>query len=130
MARSQPNPFPRVHEFVTLNGENVRSKTEKIIADLLYHLDIPYVYECPLQLSDGKVYPDFTILNKRTRKVYYLEHFGMMDKPEYAAAAIQKIKRYEKSGYYIGEDLLATLELSDAPLGTKELERMIRKYGL
>lgn len=130
MARSQPNPFPRVHEFVTLNGENVRSKTEKIIADLLYHLDIPYVYGCPLQLSDGKVYPDFTILNKRTRKVYYLEHFGMMDKPEYAAAAIQKIKRYEKSCYYIGEDLLATWELSDAPLGTKELERMIRKYGL
>lgn len=70
MARSQPNPFLKAHDFLTMNGEYVRSKTEKIIADLLYHLGIPYVYECPLQLSDGKVYPDFTILNKRTRRVY------------------------------------------------------------
>ena len=42
----------------------------------------------------------------------------------------EKIKRYEKSGYFIGEDLLATWELSDAPLGTKELERIVRKYCL
>ena len=130
MTRLQPNPFMRPQDFLTLNGEYVRSKTEKIIADLLYHLGIPYVYECPLQLSDGKVYPDFTILNKRTRKVYYLEHFGMMDTPEYAAAAVRKIKRYEKSGYFIGENMLATWELSDAPLGTAELERMIRRYCL
>ena len=35
-------------EIYTEKGEKVRSKSEKIIADKLYSLGIPYRYECPL----------------------------------------------------------------------------------
>ena len=71
-------------EIYTDRGERVRSKSEKIIADKLYSMKIPYRYEYPLKLSGfGTVYPDFTILNLRTRKEYYLEHFGMMDEPKF-----------------------------------------------
>ena len=40
-------------------------------------LSIPYKYECPLQLSNGMIiYPDFTVLDVKRRKVWYWEHRG------------------------------------------------------
>lgn len=48
--------------YETDNKERVRSKSELNIANALYKYGIPYKYECPLRLSNGKViYPDFTI---------------------------------------------------------------------
>ena len=38
---------------ITEKGERVRSKSEKIIADKLYAMGIPYRYECPITLSNG-----------------------------------------------------------------------------
>ena len=67
MAAERPNPYPKTEELVTNNGEIVRSKSEKIIADLLFMLGIPYVYECPLDTPGGTIYPDFTILDISTR---------------------------------------------------------------
>lgn len=56
----------------TEKGEAVRSKSEKILADKFNLLNIPYHYEKPLYLEGyGYVHPDFTVLNKRTRKEYY-----------------------------------------------------------
>lgn len=82
---------------ITEKGEAVRSKSEKIIADKLYMKEIPYVYEQPLYLKGyGYVVPDFKILNVRTKKEYYLEHFGMMDDYEYAKNAIKKIECFQK----------------------------------
>ena len=81
---------------ITERGERVRSKSEKIIADKLYMMGIPYVYECPIYLKEyGFVYPDFCVLNKRTRKDFFYEHLGMMDNKEYCEKAIKKIECYE-----------------------------------
>ncbi|MBQ4537166.1 MAG: hypothetical protein II994_06065 [Lachnospiraceae bacterium] len=61
--------------FITEKGERVRSKSEKIIADKLYVMGIPYRYEYPITLSNGvRVYPDFTMLKMPERKEVYLEH--------------------------------------------------------
>lgn len=71
-------------EIYSDKGERVRSKSEKIIADMLYRNGVPYRYECPININGiGTIYPDFTILNVRKRKELYWEHFGMMDVPEY-----------------------------------------------
>ena len=129
-AAAVKNTHDKPFEFVTANGENVRSKSEQIIADTLRRFDIFYVYECPLRLSDGIVFPDFKVLNRRTRKTYYLEHFGGMDQPGYANDMVKKLKRYERSGFFPGENLLFTIESSEFPLGTKEIETLIRKYLL
>ena len=66
-----PNTFQIQNPIQTENQEIVRSKSEKIIADKLKLLGIPYIYEKPLQLGKIVKYPDFTALNKRTRKEYY-----------------------------------------------------------
>ena len=130
LAEAHRNSIPRSDNFQTLNGEFVRSKSEKILLDALHHAGVLYVYEAPLFLADGVIYPDATALNQRTREVFYLEHLGMMDKPEYAEGAILKIRRYEASGYFLGKQLLITLESSNHPLGSKSIERMIREYLL
>ena len=78
----------------------------------------------------GYVVPDFKILNVRTKKEYYLEHFLMMDDYEYAKNAIKKIECFQKNEIYPGEKLLITLEASDSPLNMIILEKMVNKYLL
>lgn len=115
----------------TDNGEVVRSKSEMNIANALLKFEIPYKYECPFVLSTGQViYPDFTVLNKRTRKEIYWEHRGMMDDREYAKAAVIRLKRMEKEGVFLGDNLVITEETSASPLGTEEIEMIINHYFL
>ena len=130
MAAARPNVFEIKNGFPTENGEMVRSKSEKILADHFLHSGVLYVYECPLQLADGTVYPDFTILNLRTRKVYYWEHCGMMDSSEYLNPMLQKIFRYERSGIFIGNQLILSMETSSVPLNMQQVDLLIRTYLL
>lgn len=98
-------------EIYTNKGERVRSKSEKIYADLLFSLGIEYKYEAPLKLKNGKIrYPDFTIIDPKTGEEVYCEHLGMMDTPEYAINAMKKIEEYEKNGIILGENLLLSFE--------------------
>ena len=76
------------------------------------------------------VFPDFKLLNKRTRKTIYWEHFGMMDDPDYLDTAIQKIQRYARSGIFLGDTLIVTFETSRRPLSTKDIELLIQKHLL
>ena len=118
-------------EIYTDNGERVRSKSEKMVADKLKAMNVPYLYEYPLYLNGyGLVYPDFTLLNKRTREEYYLGHFGMMDDAYYSEGAVKKIESYERNGIFPGEKLLMTFETSKSPINMKLFERMIRRYLL
>ena len=115
-------------EIFSEKGERVRSKSEKIIADKLFALGIPYKYEAPLHLLGiGTIYPDFTLLNLLERKEMYWEHFGMMDKPEYAEKAVRKIMSYEKNGIYPGQNLILTFETSTCPINIRIIEEMLLK---
>lgn len=120
---------PGAPEIYTEKGERVRSKSEKILADKFYLMNIPYLYEYPLQLKGyGIIYPDFTLLNKRTRQEFYLEHFGKMDDEKYSESTILKIESYERNGIFPGEKLLMTYETSRHSLNMQLVEQMITKY--
>ncbi|MBR5597884.1 MAG: hypothetical protein IKW30_10810 [Lachnospiraceae bacterium] len=113
---------------MTERGERVRSKSEKIIADKLYMLEIPYRYEYPI-IMDGniRVYPDFTILKMPERREVYLEHFGMMDDIDYVNTAIFKLNSYERNGICLGVDLFITYETSKKAINVKALDQMLKK---
>lgn len=116
-------------EFYTANGERVRSKSELIIADLLSKEGIPYRYEYPIYLKGyGRIYPDFTTLNVKTRKEILWEHLGMMDDSAYVEKALQRISLYEQNGYFPGENLILTYETQKTPLSSKIIRLMIKKY--
>lgn len=118
-------------EIYTERGERVRSKSEKILADKFYMLGIPYRYEYPLHLNGyGVVFPDFMILNKRTRNEYYWEHLGKMDDSEYCKKAIKKIGEYQKNQIFSGKKLLLTYETSTYPLNMKDADNLIQKFLL
>ncbi len=112
-----------------MRGERIRSKSEKIIADTFDRNNIPYRYECPLEFKgEYTIYPDFTILNKRTRKVYYLEHLGMMDDSDYAADAVRRIEFLGLHGVIPGKNLLITSETKSRPLNMKILNRLVQEF--
>ena len=97
----------KIHE--TLSSHMVRSKSEVIIANILFERKIPFKYEFPLFAeADGSFYlPDFTItLNGED---YYLEHLGRLDDNNYKAHWEKKEKWYKKN--FPGR-LLTTVENS------------------
>ncbi|MCR5249375.1 MAG: hypothetical protein K6E50_02070 [Lachnospiraceae bacterium] len=113
-------------EFYTRRGLRVRSKSEVIIADMLDELDVPFLFEKPLCLKNGTVYPDFTLLNLRERKELYWEHFGMMDDREYRDDALMKMREYEADGLFQYDSVIWTFETGKKPLNTRELRKMIK----
>lgn len=109
----------------------MRSKSEKILADYFESEGISYKYECPLKLKPyGTIYPDFTFISRKTGQEIYWEHEGMMDNPEYAKNAVQKIELYEKNGLYPGERLILTFETSTNVINTEILKKLTRRYLL
>ena len=116
----------------TAKGEQVRSKSEVIIADTLFRHGIPYRYEYPLHLKNGNTnvtyYPDFTCLNVHTRQEFIWEHFGLMDDPDYAKRTAAKIKLYEENKIFPGRNLILTMETQEEPLSTRVLEKLIEEF--
>lgn len=116
-----------VHE--TDLGEFVRSKSELNIANKLAKAHIPYKYECPIKLANGQIiYPDFTILDVRNRKEILWEHRGMMDDREYSKNSVLRLKILNKEGFILGDNLIITEETQTAPLGTNEIDRVIKRF--
>ena len=131
---------PELPPLFTENGEQVRSKSEVIIANALKAAGVPYRYEFPLLMDKNaeipdfpdydfcKLHPDFYCLNLRTRKEFAWEHFGMMDDLDYATRAAEKIQLYQENGFFPGTNLIITIETSKKPLSSKVLKSIIKQY--
>ncbi|MBO4394477.1 MAG: hypothetical protein J5800_09050 [Spirochaetales bacterium] len=115
---------------ITAKGETVKSKSEIIIADRLYHAGIPYVYELSMSFTDGMRmrYPDFFILNKRTHKEYIWEHQGKMDDKTYCLDSQLKLEEFAENGYILGKNLIFTYEGSSRALSTKYVDMLIKEF--
>lgn len=121
--RSACNP----QEIFTERGEQVRSKSEKIIADSLYRNGIPYRYEHPVYLRGmGVVHPDFICLHVKKRKEILWEHMGLMGDPKYCRRALKKEEMYIKNGYRSGIDIIYTRESSGYTISTKVIDQIIK----
>lgn len=118
-------------KILTNNGEFVRSKSEKILADLFRERGLVYKYECPLRLNDGGIlYPDFTFFSQNLQEEIYWEHDGMMDDPDYVEKAIKKIQNYERSGIFRGVNLIVTYETSTNSLDGRWANILIERLLL
>ncbi|MBP5655545.1 MAG: hypothetical protein J6X33_08535 [Clostridiales bacterium] len=113
--------------FTTLKGEEVRSKSEKIIADHFYLNNVPYKYECPLVLAGETIHPDFTILRVSDRKEIYHEHLGAMDSEDYTADIPRRVNLYIAGGIYQGDRLFMSFESLEYPLDMRQIEEMTRE---
>ena len=123
-------PFDRTEtQFFTSRDEQMRSKSEIMIAEALYNAGVPYRYEFPLNIKGrGSFHPDFLCLNKRTGQEVIWEHFGLMDKPEYAANVMGKIAVYAQNGYVLGRNFIYTMESTAMPLNSKLVKLLIETH--
>ena len=117
------------HRFKTLRGDYVGSKSEVIIADRLTYYGVPYVYEITTAQDafDEMRYPDFFILNKRTRKEYFWEHLGRMGDPQYAAKNQVKMEQFARQGILPGNNLIVSFECGERPLSTEYVDTIIKQ---
>ena len=114
--------------FITKKGERVRSKTERFIADCLCDAGVPYRYEYPVKLGKIPVHPDFTVLNRRTRREYFWEHFGMLDVEEYRKGMLSKMNLYAEHGIISGVNLITTFEAAEFPVNSGMVKEIIKAY--
>lgn len=126
---ANPNyPEKQIHK--TLAGHCVRSKSEVLIANALFLNQIPYRYECELFLDSMTFYPDFTILHPYTHKIFYWEHFGMMDNASYREKTYAKLNTYGAHQIYPSINLITTYETLNHPVDSNKIQAEIQNYFL
>lgn len=109
-------------------GQPTRSKAEADIATKLEQMGLVYRYEPILYLGTYKVLPDFCALHPVSRKQIYWEHYGLMDNPDYANDAMDKLRLYAEHGYQLGDNLIMTWETRQASLTFEHINDRIRIY--
>ncbi|MDA2938141.1 AAA family ATPase, partial [Acidobacteria bacterium AH-259-A15] len=114
-------------------GELMRSKSEVIIANLLFTKGIEYEYERRFKGEDGASrWPDFTIEDEEMGRTVYWEHLGMMSNPVYVERWRRKLKWYKGQGivpFNEGDEssriLVITEDGPEVGIDVPELERLI-----
>jgi hypothetical protein len=105
----------------TLTEYMVRSKSEVIIANLLFDREIPFEYEVPLFAPDGTFYlPDFTI--RWHGQDWYWEHLGRLEREDYRSH--WETKRVWYDSHFPGR-LVTTVDSGDL---TKDAADLIRSH--
>lgn len=127
----ESNPqYPEKLIHKSISGNMLRSKSEVLIDMLLYMNQIPFRYECILQLGSITMYPDFTIRHPKTGDFYYWEHFGLMDDTSYQKKTAAKLETYITHGIIPSIHLITTYETKDVPLTTNSIETILHQYFL
>ncbi len=104
-------PYAQNRRHPTLKGDFVRSKSEALLADLLFYHGIEYEYEKELVLNGQVFYPDFT-LPRFGGRVFYWEHLGMSGDPNYDRNWGYKSRIYAENGITEGNGLIITRDVN------------------
>ncbi len=109
----------------TSRGLYVRSKSELLIAELLYRCGIPFRYEQVLHVGSAAVVPDFTI-RRHDGKIFYWEHMGLISDPAYFDRQLQKLRLYYSAGIRPWRDLIVSFDGDDGTIDVRKAENLIK----
>lgn len=113
----------------TLKGDLVRSKSEVIIANMLYEAGIEYEYEKELDLGeDGIRIPDFTIEDVESGLCFYWEHCGMLGNEKYVKKWNEKKEVYKRHNIVEGENLIVSKDALNGSIDSAEIKALIERY--
>lgn len=113
----------------TGSGQQVRSKTEAMIVEILDREKIDFVYEAKLKLrtpegGEIEIHPDFKFKNRYGDSIYW-EHFGMLGMENYRHAALRKIETYICNGIIPSINLLITAEDTGGAMDMRAIYRTV-----
>jgi hypothetical protein len=111
----------------TERGEMVRSKSEAIIANILFHMELDYRYEYPIEgaLRSGIRRPDFVFLDENGHPILW-EHLGMLSDPAYAQRWQVKLQWYEENGFSEGDNLFVTQDDEQGGMDSREIRSVAK----
>lgn len=118
--------YPEERRVPTEANIFVRSKGEATIVTGLIEISAPFHYEEELILGSVTLHPDFTVLHPRTRKIYIIEHFGMMDDEKYREQTASKLGLYARYGYFPQDNLICFYEKKSEPLTLMKVRKVLR----
>ena len=101
------------YKHLTDRGEYVASKSEQMIANMLYAYGIPYEYEVRVETATRTHLVDLKVWNRDGKEIYW-EHAGMLEDPEYAARFDEKLKDLETVGIRMLDNLIVTRDVNGA----------------
>ena len=109
------------------NGIKVRTKSEMAIAEILLRNGIPFVYELPHVLRNGKiVHTDFTILSTIDYKTeFLLEHEGSMADSGYRDKHAWRVENYYLSGYVPNVNIFFTYDGMNGSVDGESIQRIV-----
>ena len=120
--------YAKNYRHITDRGERVASKSELIIANVLFAAGVKYEYEKEITI-DGVTYkPDFTIWRADGSMVLW-EHADLIDDASYAWDFQQKLRKYQMAGFRQGLNLIITADDNGA-FSAVEARRMVEVYRL
>ena len=107
----------------TEKGHLVRSKSELVIANMLFQLGIEYEYErvCDGSAAPGRLRPDFSFVTADGDLIIW-EHLGMLDRPDYKRGWDWKREWYSKNGFSADKTLFTSTEDSEHGLDSAKLK--------
>lgn len=121
-AAYKSNPFPIKKPNYTPLELCTRSKSEAMIATRLEERNELFRYDAEVVLKNRSVYPDFTIYDKKRRRIIYWEHFGKVDDEAYMLRNLKKLEEYAEVGIILGDNLFITYESEALPLSVKAID--------
>ena len=126
---SQPyemsNYKPEEKKHTTSRGLKVRSKSEVLIAEMLYIFNIQFRYEQVIRINGIVLVPDFTIKLPDGR-IFYWEHCGLMSSKEYREHQKWKMEIYEKGDIVPWKNLIVTYDDEEGNINVGIIESEIK----
>lgn len=116
---------PEEKKHTTSRGLKVRSKSEVLIAEMLYMFNISFRYEQVIWIGEIMLIPDFTIRLPDGR-IFYWEHCGLMSSKEYREHHKWKMEVYEKAGIVPWKNLIVTYDDEDGNINVGIIESEIK----
>jgi hypothetical protein len=111
VVRLGDNEVPYAEHLIhrTEKGHLVRSKSELVIANMLYQLGVDYEYErvCEGTIEQGRLRPDFSFVTADGDLIIW-EHLGMMNREDYRRGWEWKRQWYKTNGYVEGGTLFTS----------------------
>ena len=107
----------------TEKGHLVRSKSELVIANMLYQLGIDYEYErvCEGTAEPGRLRPDFSFVTPDGDLLIW-EHLGMLQREDYRRGWEWKKSWYEKNGLKTDQTLFTSRDDERGGLDSEALK--------
>lgn len=112
----------------TEKGHLVRSKSELVIANMLFQSNVEYEYERVLEgdTEQGRLRPDFSFVTADGDLIVW-EHLGMLQREDYRKGWEWKRRWYEANGFKLGRNLFTSVDDDRGGLDSAELRATVAK---